>query len=81
MFDRLLRWYTIYSLSGALAPGGIVPGAKFTLCPIFAVLLHGPAAGVSHFVAWYKECNYGTLAEGATHIWLRGHHVGYRPKL
>jgi len=33
--------------------------------PILAALLHGtPAAGVSHFAAWYKEWNYGTFAEG-----------------
>jgi len=39
--------------SGALAPDGIFPGAKFTLrpslaLPVLAALLHGtPAAGVS----------------------------------
>jgi len=31
MFGRLLGWYTIYTFSGALAPNGIFPGAKFTL--------------------------------------------------
>jgi len=46
---------------------------------ILAVLLHGmPAAGVSQVAAWYKEWNYGTFAEGATYIWLGGHHVGHR---
>jgi len=32
-----------------------------------------------NFVAWYKEWNYGTFAEGATYIRLGGHHVGNRP--
>jgi len=33
-----------------------------------AVLMHGtPAAGVSQTAAWYKERNYGTLADGATY--------------
>ena len=31
MFGQLLGWYTIYTLSGVLAPGGILSGAKFTL--------------------------------------------------
>jgi len=52
MFDRLLGWYT-ESISWAVAPGGILPGAKFTFRPSLAfsymtALLHGtPAAGVS----------------------------------
>jgi len=33
MFGRLLGWYAIYTISGALAPNGILPGAKFTLRP------------------------------------------------
>jgi len=41
MFGRLLRWYTIYTLSGALAPNGILPGAKFTLCPSLAFSYFG----------------------------------------
>ena len=32
-----------------------------------------------YHVWWYKEWNYGTFAEGATYIRLRGHHVGHRP--
>jgi len=32
MFGRLLGWYTIYTFSGGLwPPGGILPGANFTL--------------------------------------------------
>jgi len=55
MFGPLLGWYTIYTFAGALAPDGILPGAKFTLRPslamrshVLAALLHGsPAAGFS----------------------------------
>ena len=36
MFGRLLGWYTIYTTSGAVAPDGILPGAKFTLGPSLA---------------------------------------------
>ena len=35
-FGRLLGWYTVYTFSGALAPNGILPGAKFTLRPNLA---------------------------------------------
>jgi len=35
-FGRLLRWYTIYTFSGALAPNGILPCAVFTLRPSLA---------------------------------------------
>jgi len=35
--------------------------------------------GQPNCVVWYKEWNYGTLAEGATYIRLGGHHVGHRP--
>jgi len=31
MFDRLLRWCTIYTFSGLLPRNGILPRAKFTL--------------------------------------------------
>jgi len=32
-----------------------------------------------NFAAAYKECNYGTFAEGVAYIRLGGHHVGHRP--
>jgi len=35
-FARLLRWYTMHTFSGALAPDGILLGAKFTLHPSLA---------------------------------------------
>ena len=48
MFSSLLRWYTIHTFSGLLPRNGILPGAKFTLRPSFALsysllaaLLHG----------------------------------------
>jgi len=34
--NHLLGWYTIYTFSDALAPDGILPGAKFTLRPSLA---------------------------------------------
>ena len=41
MFGRLLgSWYTIYTFSGALAPIGILPGAKFTFASKSCVLLY-----------------------------------------
>ena len=32
-----------------------------------------------NFVAWYREWNDGTFADGTTYIRLGGHHVGHRP--
>jgi len=72
---------------GFLPPNGILPAAKFTLCPslafyYMAALLHTAQRSSSgrqpNFVAWYKEWNYGTSADGATYIRLGGHHVGHR---
>ena len=73
--------------------GGSCPLTEFrhmqnSLCvlvlrsPILAALLHGtPAAGSAKLcgAARYKECNYGTFAEGATCFRLSGHHIGHRP--
>ena len=83
MFARLLDWYTIYTFLGALAPNGILPAAKFTLCPSLAfsyigsvTARHLMSSRQPNFVAWYKEWNYVTFADGATYIRLGGHHVG-----
>ena len=72
----------VYTFSGALAPNGILPGAKFTLRPSFAfsyivsvTARHSSSGRQPNFVAWYKEWNYGTFAEGATYIRLDGHHL------
>ena len=84
MFDGLLGWCTIYTFSGALAPNGILPRAKFTLrpqnslcvqvlrSPIFAALLHDTRlVGVSQTLR--------RSADGATYIRQGGHHVWHRP--
>ena len=34
-----------------------------------------------NFAAWYKEWNYGALADGATYIRLSGYHVRHRPTI
>ena len=85
-FGRLLSWYIIYTFLEALAPDGILPRAKFTLRPSLAFSYignvterHSSSGRQPNFVAWYKEWNYGTFAEGATYIRLGGHHVGHQP--
>jgi len=40
---------------------------------------HSSSGRQPNFVAWYKEWNYGTFADGAAYIRLGGHHVGHRP--
>jgi len=44
MFGRLLGLYITHTFMGAVAPNGILPGAKFTLrpslAPTLAALLH-----------------------------------------
>ena len=71
---------------GLFPPNGILPGAKFTLRPSFAISYigsdtarHSSSGRQPNFAAWYKEWNYGTFAQGATYIRLGGHHVGHRP--
>ena len=75
MFGRLLYWYTMYTFSGALAPDGILLGAKFTLHPSLAfsyirrvTARYSSSGRQPNFAAWYKEWNYVTFAEGATYI-------------
>jgi len=50
---------------------------------ILAALLHGAwhfsSGPQPNCVAWYKEWNYRTFAEGATYIQLGGRHVWHRP--
>ena len=62
MFGRLLGWYTIYTILGALAPNGILPTAKFTLRPSLAFSYFGSVTAryssrgrQPNSVAWYKE--------------------------
>jgi len=71
---------------GLLPHNGVLPGAKFTLLPSFALsyigrvtALHSSSGRQPNFVAWYTELNYGTVTQGATYIRLGGHHIGHRP--
>jgi len=47
--------------------------------PSHSTARHSSSGRQPNFAALYKECNYGTFAEGATYIWLGGHHVGRHP--
>jgi len=60
---------------GLLSPDGILPAAKFTLRPSLAFTYIGSvttrqssSGRQPNFVAWYKEWNYGTFADGATYV-------------
>ena len=53
--------------------------ATFNGFRVLAALLHGTPAAGSAKLAWCKEWNYGTFAEGVTYIRLGGHHVWHRP--
>jgi len=62
---------------GVLPPNGILPAAKFTLRPSFALSYIGSVTARQsssgrqpNFAAWYKEWNYWAFAEGATYIRL-----------
>ena len=53
---------TLYTFSGAVAPDGILPSAKFTLRPSFAFSYigsvtprHSSSGRQPNFAAWYKE--------------------------
>jgi len=76
----------IYIFGGSCPPDGILPGAKLTLRPslVFSYIgsvtaRHYSSRRQPNFVAWYTEWNYGTFVDGATYIWLRGHHDGHQP--
>jgi len=74
---------------GGSCPDRILPGAKFTLRAslTFAYIgsvtaRHASSGREPNFAVGYKEWNYGTFAEGASHatyIRLGGHHVGHGP--
>ena len=90
MFGRLMGWYTIYTFSGTLVPWRSFARCNITVRPrlAFACKLIGRVTARQSssgrqpkFVAWYKEWNYGTFAEGAIYIRPGGHHVGHRPTL
>jgi len=63
---------------------GILPAATLHPCLVFSYIgsvtaWHWSSGSQPNFVAWYKEWNYRTFAEGATYIQLGGHHIGYWP--
>jgi len=71
---------------GLLPPGGILPGAKFTLRPNHAFSYIGSVTARNsssrrqpNFAACYKQWNYRTFSEGPSHVRLGGHRVGRRP--
>jgi len=64
----------------------MITTGKFTLRPSLAfsyidsvTARHSSSGRQPNFATWYREWNYGTFADGATYIWLGGHHVGHRP--
>jgi len=93
VLPSLLQWrhspeasQTLHTFLGAPAPWQNFPGAKFTLRPSLAFSYigsitkwHSSSWRQPNFAAWYTEWNYGTFAEGASYIWLGGHHTGHRP--
>ena len=81
----------IYMFWGLLPPNGILPGAKFTLCPIrafssLAALLHGTRAVDISQTLWHGTRNRITelsllaIFNRGRHLYSEGsHHVGHRP--
>jgi len=85
-YEPLLGLYTLYIFGSSLPPDGIFPGAEFTLRPRLALFYigsvtarHSSSRRQPNFVAWYKEWNHRTFAEGVAYIRQGGHHVGHRP--
>jgi len=71
---------------GLLPANRILAATKFTLHPSLpfsyiasVTAQHSSNGRQPKFVAWYKEWNYRSFAEGATYIWQGGHDVGHRP--
>jgi len=84
MFGRHLGWQTKYTFSRLLHLTEFClvqnsPCVQALRSPISATALHSSSRRQPKFAAWYKEWNYGTLAEGTTYIPHGGHHVGHRP--
>jgi len=76
MFGHLLGWYTIYTFLGALAPNGILPGAKDTLHPSLCILLYWQRYCTA--LGQWASAKLRRSAEGATCIWQGGHPVGHQ---
>ena len=68
-FDHLLCWDTIYTFSGVLPRNGILPGAKFTLRPSFALSYIGSVT------AWHlrsgRQPNFAAFNRGR-HLYSAG---------
>jgi len=86
MFGHLLTGTLYIHFWGLLPPKAILPAAKFTLRPSFALSYigsitawHSSIGRQPNFAAWYKEWNYRTFTEGATCVLLGGHYVGHWP--
>jgi len=63
---------------GLFTPNGILPGAKFTMCPslLFSYIgcvtaRHLSSRRQPNFVAWYKEWNCGTFSPRNFRCWER----------
>ena len=67
--------YMTYTISGVLAPIGILQRAKFTLRPGLAfsyinrvTARHSSSGRQPNFAAWDKKVNYGTFAPRLRHL-------------
>ena len=69
MLGRLLGWYTIYTFSGFLPHNGILPGAKFTLCPSLALSYIGSITA-RHSSSGHQT-NFAVLSRGR-HLYSAG---------
>jgi len=74
MFGRILGWYTIYTFLGACCPVTEFCQVQNSLRPslVFSYIANVTARPLSserqqNFVAWYKESNCRTFADGATY--------------
>ena len=85
MFGRLLGTLYIH-FRGLLPPDRMLPVQNSLYVQSLAfsyvgsvTVRHARSWCQRNFAAWYKEWNYGTFEDGASYIWLGGHHVGHRP--
>ena len=76
----------IYVFLGLLSPDWTLPGTILTLHPSLAfsyigsiTAQHSTSGRQPNFVAWYKEWNYRTFADGTTYVRLGVHCVGHWP--
>jgi len=84
----LVYYICAYAFDGTCPVTKLCQLQEFTLRPnlafsyIGSVTARHSSTGLQpKFAAWYKACNYGTFAEGATYIRQGGHHVGHQPTI